>query len=57
MKKNIANIKNFDHAKTIEFLKTFYQNLNIQYQLNKKFTSKLNEIFEIQFHSIRFSRF
>ncbi len=57
MKKNIADIKSFDHVKTIEFLKTFYQNLSTQYQLNKKFTSKLNQIFEIQFHSIRFSRF
>lgn len=57
MKKNISNLDNFDHTKTIDFLKTFYQNLNLQHQLNKKFTSKINEIFEIQFHSARINRF
>jgi len=57
MKKNISELKNFDHTKTITFLKGFYQNLNKEYKLNQKFNSKLNEIFEIKIFSARLSRF
>jgi len=28
MKKNLSELKQFDHIKTIEFLKKFYQNLS-----------------------------